>query len=146
MDYFVKSFSKEEMPNIFVLKIHPKTAAYMRTSAKQPIKFTKAYFNTGLNQKEQTIVTSTGPFAITWSLKKVLKGEKMSYRIKRYNSMVMEDNFRYGSDKNVILALKDNVKMAKKTGFKEPSKEMTRQNNWNEFLELSEKAAKRRNQ
>lgn len=143
---FVKSFSKEEMPNIFVLKIHPKTAAYMRTSAKQPIKFTKAYFNTGLNQKEQTIVTSTGPFAITWSLKKVLKGEKMSYRIKRYNSMVMEDNFRYGSDKNVILALKDNVKMAKKTGFKEPSKEMTRQNNWNEFLELSEKAAKRRNQ
>lgn len=39
---FVKSFSKQEMPNIYVLKIHPKTAAYMRTSTKQQIKFTKA--------------------------------------------------------------------------------------------------------
>lgn len=68
----------------------------------------------------------------------------MSYRIKRYSSLVMEDNFRYGSDKNVILALKDNVKLAKKDKFKEPSKEMKHQKNWDNFLDLSEKAVKRR--
>ncbi|SCV05306.1 LANO_0H04566g1_1 [Lachancea nothofagi CBS 11611] len=141
---FVKSFSKDEMPKIHVLKVHPKTAAYMKTSTNQPIKFSKAFFNTGLNQKEQTIVTSTGPFAITWSLKKVLRGDKMSYLIKKYNSLIMEDNFRYGSDRNVILALKDNVKMAKKNKFKNPSAEMKQQSNWNDFLDLSDKAAKRR--
>ncbi|CEP64611.1 Vid27p LALA0_S12e02894g [Lachancea lanzarotensis] len=140
---FLKSFSKDEMPKIHILKLHPKTAAYMKTSTKQPIQFTKAYFNTGINQKEQTIVTSTGPFAITWSLKKVLRGDKMSYLIKKYNSLIMEDNFRYGSDNNVILALRDNVKMAKKSKFKAPSAEMKHQNNWNEFLELSEKAVKK---
>ncbi|SCU93247.1 LAFA_0F15390g1_1 [Lachancea sp. 'fantastica'] len=140
---FLKPFSKDEMPKIHILKVHPKTAAYMKTSTKKPIQFTKAYFNTGINQKEQTIVTSTGPFAITWSLKKVLRGDKMSYLIKKYNSLIMEDNFRYGSDNNVILALRDNVKMAKKSKFKAPSAEMKHQNNWNEFLELSEQAVKK---
>ncbi|SCU96344.1 LAME_0F15940g1_1 [Lachancea meyersii CBS 8951] len=140
---FLKPFSKDEMPKIHILKVHPKTAAYMKTSTKQPIQFSKAYFNTGLNQKEQTIVTSTGPFAITWSLKKVLRGDKMSYLIKKYNSLIMEDNFRYGSDNNVILALKDNVKMAKKSKFKSPTAEMKHQNNWNDFLELSGQALKK---
>ncbi|SCU94135.1 LADA_0G06788g1_1 [Lachancea dasiensis] len=140
---FLKPFSKEEMPKINVLKIHPKTAAFMKTTTKQPIKFTKAYFNTGVNQKEQTIVTSTGPFAITWSLKKVLRGDKMSYLIKKYNSLIMEDNFRYGSDRNVILALKDNVKMAKKSKFKDPAVELQRQRSWNDFLQLSGEATKR---
>lgn len=134
---FLKSFSKQEMPKIYILRIHPKTASYMKTSTKQAIKFTKAYFNTGINKKEQTIVTSTGPFAITWSLKKIVKGDKTPYLIKKYNSPIMEDNFRYGSDRKVILALKDNVTMARKNKFKEPSKEFSSHKDWQSFLDMS---------
>ena len=121
---FLKSFSRDETPKIYVLRINPETVSYMQTTTGQPICFTKAYFNTGLNQREQTIVTSTGPFAITWSLRQIVRGEKTPYLVKRYDSQVMEDNFKFGSDRNVIVALKNDVSMVKKKSFRKPTKEV----------------------
>ncbi|CAI4321866.1 CMF_collapsed_G0007770.mRNA.1.CDS.1 [Saccharomyces cerevisiae] len=86
---------------------------------------TYAYFNTGIGQQEQTIVTSTGPYAISWSLKGILNQDGSNnypYRIRRYNADVVADNFEFGSDKKVIVALKDDVSLSKVKSFKQPSK------------------------
>lgn len=119
---FLKSFPASENAKTYILKISPEHASYMVTYTKKPIKFTKAYFNTGVGKLEETILTSTGPFAITWSIKSILKHVEKPYSIKRYDSDVIEDNFEYGSDKKVIVALKDDVSMAKIRTFRKPNK------------------------
>ena len=56
-------------------------------------------------------------------MKKVLAGRKDPYTIKRYAEEVMADNFKYGSDKNVIVALPNEVNMVAKQSFKKPTRE-----------------------
>jgi hypothetical protein len=115
---FQASFGKDKLPKIRMLKIAPEHVAYMQATTKKSLDFSKAYFNTGLDVKEQTIVSSSGPYAITWSLKKILRGDAEPYLIKRYSSNVVADNFRFGSDKNVIIALEDDVGMVSKKAFR----------------------------
>ncbi|GAV53161.1 hypothetical protein ZYGR_0AI04430 [Zygosaccharomyces rouxii] len=121
---FKKSFPANENIKTYILNISPEHASYISTSTKKPIKFSKAYFNTGINQEEQTIVTSSGPFAISWSLKKILKRQRKPYTMRRYDSNIIEDNFQFGTDRNVIVALKDNVSMSKTKSFKVPDKQV----------------------
>lgn len=121
---FLKSFPKDENAKTHILKISPEHASYIVTSTKKPIKFSKAYFNTGIGKEEQTIVTSSGPFAISWSLKKVLKGDKKPYVMKKYQADVIEDNFEFGTDRKVIVALKNDVSMSKIRSFKSPDKQI----------------------
>ena len=45
------------------------------------------------------------------------------YTIKRYAEEVKADNFRYGSDRNVIVALPNEVNMVAKKQFKKPTRE-----------------------
>lgn len=115
---FQSSFGKDQLPKVRLLKIAPEHVAYMQATTKQSLDFSKAYFNTGVNVKEQTIVSSSGPYAITWSLKKILRGDAEPYMIKRYSSKVVADNFKYGDDKNVIIALEDDVGMVSKRAFR----------------------------
>lgn len=68
-------------------------------------------------------MTATGPFIVTWSMKKVLAGRKDPYTIKRYAENVMADNFRFGSDKNVIVALPNEVNMVSKRNLSKPTRE-----------------------
>ncbi|EHN00597.1 Vid27p [Saccharomyces cerevisiae x Saccharomyces kudriavzevii VIN7] len=122
---FLKSFPASENVKTYVLKIRPEHSAFILTYTKKPISFTKAYFNTGIAQREQTIVTSTGPYAISWSLKGILEQDgsrNYPYKIRRYNGDIVADNFEFGSDKKVIVALKDDVSLSKVKSFKQPSK------------------------
>lgn len=121
---FLKSFPAAENAKTYILKISPEHASYMMTYMKKPIIFSKAYFNTGVGKMEDSILTSTGPFAITWSIKNILNGIEKPYTVKRYDSNVVEDNFEFGSNKNVIVALKDDVSMAKIKSFKRPNKDI----------------------
>ncbi|QLQ79406.1 hypothetical protein HG537_0C00530 [Torulaspora globosa] len=121
---FLKPFPANESAKTYILNISPEHASYIVTSTKKPIKFTKAYFNTGLGKTEQTIVTSTGQFAISWSLKKIMKGDNKSYIMKRYEADVIEDNFEFGTDRKVIVALKDDVSVSKIKSFKTPDKQV----------------------
>ncbi|CCK70768.1 Vid27p KNAG_0F00990 [Huiozyma naganishii CBS 8797] len=133
---FLKSFPSTENVKTYILKISPEHASYMVTYTKKPIKFSKAYFNAGVGQVEQTIVTSTGPFAISWSLDKILSGSAKPYTVNRYRSDVVEDNFEYGTDKKIIVALKDDVSLSKIKSFKNPSKMVLMpENNINDFYE-----------
>lgn len=82
-----------------------------------------AHFNTGIDTKEQSIVTSSGPYVITWSMRKVLQDKGTPYLIKRYNENVTAENFVYGTDKNVIIALEDDVGMVARRTFRKPTRE-----------------------
>lgn len=121
---FLKCFPKDENVKTYILNISPEHASYIVTSTKKPIKFTKASFNIGLGEEEQTIVTSSGPFSVSWSLKKILKGDRKPYIMKRYDANVIENNFEFGTDKNIIVALKDDVAVTKIKSFQSPNKKL----------------------
>lgn len=115
---YLKYFDQDKKPVPRRLALKPEDEAYMHMETKgQPIRFTQAYFNTGRDSKETTIVTSTGPYVLTWSLSKVLRTKKDNqvYRVKRYPNAVVADNFKFGSSTDVIIALDNDVAMIKKS-------------------------------
>jgi hypothetical protein len=77
------------------------------------INFTPARFNTGADQ-ETSIVTSTGPYVITWNFRKVKQNQLKEYQIKQYKENVVADQFRYGNDKAIVVATPNDVSMARK--------------------------------
>ncbi|KAF2457527.1 Vid27 family protein [Lineolata rhizophorae] len=120
---FEKPFAKDSKPQPRRLGLTPAHVAQFQHETKAPISFTPARFNTGLDGEETTIITATGPFVITWSLKKVLAGRRDPYSIKRYAEEIKADNFRFGSDKNLIVALPHDVDMIKKNALQRPTRE-----------------------
>lgn len=120
---FEKSFAKDSKPQPRRLALTPSHVAQFQHETKAPLSFTPARFNTGPDSEETTIITATGPFIITWSLKKVLAGRKDPYSIKRYAEEVKADNFRFGSDKNIVVALPNEVNMVAKRALQRPTRE-----------------------
>ncbi|KAM0157195.1 hypothetical protein ACHAQE_005923 [Botrytis cinerea] len=120
---FEKSFGKDSKPQPRRLGLTPAHVAQFQHETGAPLSFTAARFNTGEGLTETSIITATGPFIVTWNLKKILRGNKDTYSIKRYAEEVKADNFKYGSDKNVIVALPNEVNMVAKQTFKRPTRE-----------------------
>jgi len=86
------------------------------------ISFTPARFNIGEGQDENAIVTSTGQFVIAWDFAKVKKGQLDKYEIKKHEDLVVQDNFRFGDDKNIIVALQNNVLSVNKKSLRKPTR------------------------
>ncbi|KAK8170177.1 vacuolar import and degradation protein [Phyllosticta citrichinensis] len=120
---FEKAFPKDAKPQPRRLALTPSHVAQFQHETKNPISFTPARFNAGVESEETNIITASGPFIITWSLKKVLAGRKDPYSIKRYSEEVKADNFRFGSDKNVIVALPNEVDMVSRRALRRPTRE-----------------------
>lgn len=120
---FEKAFPKDSKPKPRRLTLNPMHVAQMQAETKSPLSFTTAKFNTGLDANETAIVTSTGPFVVTWNLRRTVTGKSDPYQIKRYAEEVKADNFRFGSDKNVIVALPNEVNMVGRATFKKPTRE-----------------------
>jgi flagellar hook protein FlgE len=59
-------------------------------------------FNQSETDAENAIVTSTGQFVIAWDFNKVKKGLLDKYEIKKYEDLVVQDNFRFGDDKEIV--------------------------------------------
>jgi len=59
-------------------------------------------FNQGEGQEENAIVTSTGQYVIAWDFGKVKKGKLDHYEIKKYEDHVVQDNFKFGDDKEIV--------------------------------------------
>ncbi|KAG4304924.1 hypothetical protein PORY_001599, partial [Pneumocystis oryctolagi] len=116
---FEKSFGKDTKPKPKRLQLNPVHVAMMQGQ----ISFTPAKFNTGKDVEEKTIVTSSGPYVISWELSKVIKGETYKYKIRQYSDEVKANNFKFGTDKNVIVALPHDVSMVNKYTFKKPTRE-----------------------
>ncbi|KAI9707232.1 MAG: hypothetical protein M1836_000192 [Candelina mexicana] len=120
---FEKPFGKDSKPQPRRLGLQPSHVAQFQHETGAPLSFTPARFNTGVDNTETSIITATGPFIVTWNMKKVLAGRKDPYTIKRYAEEVKADDFKYGSDKNVIVALPNEVNMVAKQSFRKPTRE-----------------------
>lgn len=120
---FEKSFSKDAKPQPRRLALAPAHVAQFQHETGVPLAFTPARFNAGQNAEESTIVTATGPFVVSWSLRKVLDGRKDPYSIKRYSEEIKADDFRFGSDKNIVVALPNEVGMVAKRALRRPTRE-----------------------
>jgi hypothetical protein len=68
------------------------------------------------------VIISTGPYVITWNFRRVKQGKLYDYQIKQYGENVVADNFKYGQDRNIIVALPDDVQMASKRSLLTPKK------------------------
>ncbi|KAI8897366.1 VID27 cytoplasmic protein-domain-containing protein [Globomyces pollinis-pini] len=107
------------------LQLKPEHVAWMG----QRISFTPARFNTSSETSmEKTIVTSTGPYVITWNFRKVKQGKYHDYSIKQYSETVVADNFKYGADRSIIVALPSNVEMVSKNNLQTPTKMLKSRN------------------
>jgi hypothetical protein len=112
---FTKSMGADK-PTPRRLQLKPEHVAYMGT---QP-SFTPARFSTG-ESEEKSIITSTGPFVITWNLRRVKQGHLYDYQIKRYEDTVVADNFRYNQDRSIVVTLPEHVTMISKKSLSTPS-------------------------
>ena len=120
---FEKGFSADSKPRPRRLALTPEHVAQFYHETGKPVDFTPAKFNTGEGAEETSIITATGPYIVEWNLKRVLRGMKAPYKIKRYEEEVKADNFKFGSDKNVIVALPNEVNMVAKQSFRKPTRE-----------------------
>ncbi|CAK5275544.1 unnamed protein product [Mycena citricolor] len=115
---FDRSFPANAKPIPRRLQLRAEHVAYMN----HDISFSPARFNQSETDSENTIVTSTGQFVIAWDFSKVKKGLLDKYEIKKYEDMVIQDNFRFGDDKEIIVALKNNVVAVNKQHLKRPTR------------------------
>lgn len=106
--------SKKPAPKRLQLK--PEHIAYMNA----PVSFTPARFSTGRSE-ERSIITSTGPYVITWNLRRVKQGHLWDYQIRKYQDKVVADNFRYGQDRSIVVTLPHHVTMISKKSLATPS-------------------------
>ncbi|KAF9962255.1 hypothetical protein BGZ72_008390 [Mortierella alpina] len=113
---FDASFPAKEKPQAIKLQLRPEHVASM----KQGVSFTTARFNTGVNEEEKTIVTSTGPYVITWNFRRVKNGH-YEYQIKQYADSVVADNFKFGQDRSIIVALPHDVTAVAKRNLVSPA-------------------------
>jgi hypothetical protein len=120
---FEKAFAKDSKPQPRRLGLTPAHVAQFQHETGAALAFTPARFNIGEGMDETTIITATGPFIITWSMKKVLAGRRDPYSIKRYAEEVKADNFRFGSDKNIVVALPNEVDMVARRALQRPTRE-----------------------
>eukprot|EP00028_Trichosphaerium_sp_Am-I-7-wt_P003712 CAMPEP_0168538904 /NCGR_PEP_ID=MMETSP0405-20121227/21472_1 /TAXON_ID=498012 /ORGANISM="Trichosphaerium sp, Strain Am-I-7 wt" /LENGTH=462 /DNA_ID=CAMNT_0008568289 /DNA_START=33 /DNA_END=1421 /DNA_ORIENTATION=- len=77
------------------------------------VSFTPAKFNIG-QMGERSIVTSTGKFVITWNFRKVKQNVLDQYQIKKYQQEVVADHFKSWQDRDVVVAMPDDVRLAKR--------------------------------
>ncbi|KAF9009012.1 VID27 cytoplasmic protein-domain-containing protein [Cyathus striatus] len=115
---FDRSFPATSKPIPRRLQLRAEHVAYMGHG----ISFTPARFNQGEGQEENAIVTSTGQFVIAWDFAKVKKGHLDKYEIKKYEDHVVQDNFKFGDDKEIIVALDNNVLAINKKNLKKPTR------------------------
>ena len=120
---FERSFAKDAKPQPRRLTLKPSHVAQFQHETGVSLSFKPARFNTGTESKETTIITATGPFIITWNLKYILANRAEPYQIKRYSEEVKADDFKFGTDKSLIVALPNEVNMVGKRSLQKPTRE-----------------------
>ncbi|EJF61218.1 VID27 cytoplasmic protein [Dichomitus squalens LYAD-421 SS1] len=115
---FDRSFPATAKPIPRRLQLRAEHVAYMGHS----VSFTPARFNMGEGKDENAIVTSTGEYVVAWDFAKVKKGQLDKYEIKKYDQFVVQDSFKFGDDKEIIVALQNDVLAINKKNLKRPTR------------------------
>ncbi|EPX71571.1 Vid27 family protein [Schizosaccharomyces octosporus yFS286] len=119
---FERSFGKDSKPKPKRLQLSPQHVAMMQGELKDGVSFTTAKFNTGIDAKETTIISSVGPYLISWNMDLVKRGKTDKYKLRRYQANIQAEDFRFGTDKNMIVALPDDVTMIDKSSLRRPTR------------------------
>ncbi|KAK0544342.1 Vacuolar import and degradation protein 27, partial [Tilletia horrida] len=82
------------------LQLRPRNVALM----EQEISFSPARFNTNSDSNETSIVTSSGPFIISWVFADVKRGIYGNYKICRLADRIVQDRFAHDLDNSIIMA------------------------------------------
>jgi len=85
----------------------------MKKYGIKEINFTPAKFNDAPSEHEKYIVSSTGNFLVTWSLKQVIRGNHLKYEIKSLEDKVISNEFRYGREDSLLVTLPNEVRIQK---------------------------------
>ncbi|KAH8888472.1 VID27-domain-containing protein [Thozetella sp. PMI_491] len=136
---FERSFAADAKPQPRRLGLTPEHVAQFAHETGKGVNFTPAKFNTGEGTDETSIITATGPYIIEWNLQKVITGRKTPYLIKRYSDVVSADDFKFGTDKNVVVALPNEVSAVTHGQLKKP----TRQSIAGDFLNAERRGSGR---
>jgi len=87
------------------------------------VSFTPARFNVGEDDEEKTIVTSSGPYVVSFNFRRIKQGRFDDYQIKKYADTVVADNFKFGNDRKIIVTLPHDVLMVNKKSLANPTRE-----------------------
>ncbi|KAI5863763.1 VID27-domain-containing protein [Durotheca rogersii] len=120
---FEKPFAADSKPQPHRLALTPEHVAQFHHETGKGVSFTPARFNASKENGETSIITATGPYIVNWNLEKVIRGLKAPYIIKRYEDVVRADDFKFGTDQNVIVTLPNWVNMVPKRQLKRPTRE-----------------------
>lgn len=82
--------------------------------------FTYATFNNGAELGvEEAIITSIGEYIILWNFEKVKKGKMNHYVIKKAESNIVLNQFRFNRPEDVLVTLPQTLKIEKRVRFSE---------------------------
>ncbi|KAF7332108.1 hypothetical protein MKEN_00091500 [Mycena kentingensis (nom. inval.)] len=115
---FDRSFPANAKPVPRRLQLRPEHVAFMN----HEVSFSPARFNASETQAENAIVTSSGKFVIAWDFNKVKKNQLDKYEIKRYEDFVIQDTFRFDDDKEIVVALANDVVNMHKKQLRAPTR------------------------
>lgn len=123
---FQKYFDADKKPIPIRLTIKPEHYSFMKMETGGKFIFTKAFFDNSISDKETSIVTSMGPYLISWLIKDIInvkiRNPQDKYSIRRYEQKIIADNFKFNSNDNVIVALQDDVSILNRNKMKKASK------------------------
>ena len=66
---------------------------------------------------------SVGSYVITWDFRKLQLNHSEPYKIRKYSDEVVSDNFRFGQDKNIVVALPQDVTVVTKRQLERPTRD-----------------------
>ncbi|GAV26673.1 hypothetical protein PMKS-000128 [Pichia membranifaciens] len=123
---FERSFSVQDKPMPRRLNLKPEHMAYVKQNYGLQTSFSVAAFNeTSEGGSPTYIVSSIGPFAVTWNFLKVISNLRDCYKIRMYQENVVIGEFVNQNNNHMVLALPDNVALASTSSFRKPSDEFS---------------------
>ncbi|EOQ98890.1 Vacuolar import and degradation protein 27 [Wallemia ichthyophaga EXF-994] len=115
---FDRSFPADAKPVPHKLQLKPEHVAYM----DEEISFTPAKFNQG-ESEETNIVTSTGPYVVTFNFKRIKAGRLDAYKIQRYDDKIVADQFKYGGDRKIMAVQPHKVMQLDRRQLSKPNRQ-----------------------
>lgn len=60
---------------------------------------------------------------VAWNVRKIKAGQLFDYKIRRYDSDIVSDNFRFGDDREIIVTMPDDMRLESKSQLQSPTRQ-----------------------
>jgi GTP cyclohydrolase II len=121
---YERSFSVSDKPMPRRLQLKPEHMAYIKRNYGSNVSFSIAKFNETSQGKEPTyLVSSIGPYAVTWNFNKVINNSRDCYKLRLYDSNVIMGEFVNTNNKKVVLTMPDDITLTSTSEFRKPNEQ-----------------------